>query len=86
MIIVNTTIQAIYVIELTIGFETNITKNCIRKAAHYRELCHALKQRYDATEYFNLSMGAIGIFGSECKKIYDFLGNVIGLDVSQETL
>ena len=83
MIIVNTTIRAIYVIELTIGFETNITKNCIRKTAHYRELCHALKQQYNAVEYFNLSMGAIGVFGSECKKIYDFSGNVIGLDVSQ---
>ena len=83
MIIVNTTIRAIYVIELPIGFETNITKNCIRKTAHYRELCHVLKQQYNVVEYFNLSMGAIGVFGSECKKIYDFLGNVIGLDVSQ---
>ena len=72
MIIVNTIIRAIYVIELTIGFEYNITKNCIRKTAHYRELCHALKQPYNAVEYFNLSMGAIGVFGSECKKIYDF--------------
>ena len=82
MIIVNTTIRGIDVIELTIGFETNITKNCTRKTAHYRELCHVLKQRYNAVEYFNLSMGAIGVFGSECKKNYDFLGNVIGLDVS----
>ena len=39
------------------------------------------KQRYDTVEYFNLSMGAIGVFGLECKKIYDFLDNVLGLDV-----
>ena len=60
MIIVNTTIRAIYVIELTIGFETNITKNCTRKT--YEEFCNALKQRYDTVEYSNLSMGAIGVF------------------------
>ena len=50
MIIVNTTIRAIYVIELTIGFETNITKNCTRKTLHYKEFCNALKQRYDTVE------------------------------------
>ena len=85
MIIVNTTIRPIYVIELTIGFETNITKNCTRKTLHYKEFCNALKQRYDTVEYFNLSMGAIGVFGLECKKIYDFLDNVLGLDVSQRS-
>ena len=85
MIIVNSTIRAIYVIELTIGFETNITKNCTRKTLHYKEFCNALKQRYDTVEYFNLSMGAIGVFGLECKKIYDFLDNVLGLDVSQRS-
>jgi hypothetical protein len=42
MIIENYTNRAIYVIELTVGFETNITKNCIRKTTRYRELCNAL--------------------------------------------
>ena len=85
MIIVNTTIRAIYVIEMTIGFEINITKNCTRKTLHNKEFCNALKQRYDTVEYFNLLMGAIGVFGLECKKIYDFLDNVLGLDVSQRS-
>ena len=35
LIIVNTALRAIYVSELTIGFENNITKNCIRKSSHY---------------------------------------------------
>ena len=69
MIIENYTNRAIYVIELTVGFETNITKNCIRKTERYRELCNALKQRYNTVEYLNLSMGAIGVIGIECKKI-----------------
>ena len=83
MIIENYTNRAIYVIELTIGFETNITKNCIRKTTRYRELCNALKQRYNTVEYFNLSMGAIGVIGIECKKIYGFLENVMSLDIFQ---
>ena len=72
MIIVNTTIRAIYVIELTIGFETNITKNCTRKTLHYKEFCNALKQRYDTVEYFNLSMGAISVFGQSVKRFMTF--------------
>ena len=62
MIIVNTIIREIYVIELPIGFETNITKNCTRKTSHYKEFCNALKQRYDTVECFNLSMGAILVY------------------------
>ena len=31
-------------------------------------------------------MGAIGVFGLECKKIYDFLDNVLGLDYLKEAL
>jgi hypothetical protein len=27
-------------------------------------------------------MGAIGVIGIECKKIYDFLENVMSLDIS----
>ena len=65
MIIENYTNRAIYVIELTVGFETNITKNCIRKTTRYRELCNALKKRYNTIEYLNLSMGAIGVIGIE---------------------
>ena len=44
-----------------------------------------MKHRYDTVDFFNLSMGAIGVFGLESKKIYDFLDNVLGLDVSQRS-
>ncbi|CAB4005873.1 Hypothetical predicted protein [Paramuricea clavata] len=83
MIIENYTNRAIYAIELTIRFDTNITKKSIRKTTRYREFCNALKQRYNTVEYFNLSMGAIDVIGIECKKIYGFLENVMSLDIFQ---
>ena len=83
VIIVNNIDQVVYIVELTVGIETNITKNCVRKTLRYRELCYALKQQYKTVEYFNLSMGAIGVIGIDCKNVYGFLESVIGLDVIQ---
>ncbi|CAB3999035.1 reverse transcriptase [Paramuricea clavata] len=65
--------QNIYVIELTIGFETNMAKNCLRKRERYKDLCNFLKERFNKVMYFNLRMGAIGVLSHECKQFYDFL-------------
>ena len=51
-------------LELTVGFETNIVKNSQRKAAKYSNLLRTLNNSYTAN-YINLSMGAIGIIGND---------------------
>ena len=51
-------------LELTVGFETNIVKNSQRKAAKYSNLLRTLNKSYTAN-YINLSMGAIGIIGND---------------------
>ena len=48
-------------IELTVGFENNIAKNCKRKGIRNKDLCNSLKQRFGNVKYINLSMGAIGM-------------------------
>ena len=73
MIIFNNTKDKICVVELIVGFETNIAKNCKRKAIRYEDLCSSLKQRFGHVKYINLSMGAIGMIGKECKDFYGFL-------------
>ena len=63
-------------LELTVGFETNIVKNNIRKAAKYSDLLRSLNNTY-ITKYINLSMGAIGIIGNDSismNKIFSELG------------
>ena len=65
MIVLNNTKDEICVVELTVGFETNIAKNCKRKAIRYKDLCSSLKQRFGKVKYLKMTMGAIGMIGKE---------------------
>ena len=42
------------VLELTIGFETNMELNCKRKREKYKELVDRLKKSYDDVVYANI--------------------------------
>ena len=55
--------DTVYIFELTIGFETNISTNSERKKNNYSQLPEDLKSRYKKVKFINLSMGAIGIYG-----------------------
>ena len=56
--------NSLYVLELTVGFETNIEINSNRKATKYRPLLLDLKPRYHKINFVNISMGALGILES----------------------
>ena len=63
-------------LELTVGFETNLEKNSKRKIERYRNLINRLKATYQV-QYIDLSMGAIGVIGrgnKEFQKIFKTLG------------
>ena len=68
-------------LELTVGFETNIKKNFNRKAKRYQQLLAKLSNKYKVY-YVNLSLGAIGIIGKD-SLIMTAMGN---FDLSKETL
>ena len=53
--------NSLYVLELTVGFETNIEINSNRKATKYRPLLLDLKPQYRMINFANFSMGALGI-------------------------
>ena len=57
-----------FVLELTVGFETNIQKNSERKRNKYADLIKRLEKDYDV-KYLDLSMGSIGVIGNESKGI-----------------
>ena len=63
----------VYIFELTIGFETNISTNSERKMNNYLQLLEDLKSRYKKVKFINLSMGAIGIYGDTCLNLKSVL-------------
>ena len=56
--------NTLYLLELNVGFETNIEKNSSHKATKYKPLLHDLNSSYRSIHFINLSMSALGIFES----------------------
>ena len=65
--------EILYILELTLGFETNIQNNSDRKAAKYSSLINDLSLSYSKVVFVNLSMGAIGVMGSSCNSLLSLL-------------
>ena len=61
VLVLNST--TVYLLELTIGFESNITINSQRISDKYRPLILALQEKFYDVKFINLSMSALGIFG-----------------------
>ena len=56
----------IYVIKLTVGFETNLEVNAEHKRAKYQSLMETLRSKYADAKFVNLSISALGSFGLSC--------------------
>ena len=71
VLILNNT--SVYMLELTVGFESNITINSDRKLAKYRPLFNSLRANYTSIKFANLSMSALGIFGASSDSLLQML-------------
>ena len=58
--------DTVYIFELAIGSETNISTNFERKKNNHSQLLEGLKSRHKKVKFINLSMSAIGIYGDTC--------------------
>ena len=56
--------STIFVLELTVCFETNIDLNTKRKAKKYKEMLKSLENDFEKVNFGNLSMGALCIVGA----------------------
>ena len=63
-IILSTADNVVYIIELTVGFETNLNNNVRRKELKYRPLLTDLANDYKQVKLINLTISCLGIFGS----------------------
>ena len=61
----------IYILELTVGFETNLEVNAERKRAKYQSLTETLKSKYTDVKCVNLSISSLGIFGLSCSSFIE---------------
>ena len=66
----------IYILELTVGFETNIHSNSDRKAAKYGSFISDVSFSYSNFKFFNLSMSATGAMGSSCNSLLSLLNDL----------
>ena len=63
------------ILELMVGFETNLLKNSKRKFGNDKDLVKRLEVTYDV-KYVDLSMGAIGVIGRDSKCLQDSFINM----------
>ena len=68
--------HTLYFIELTVGFESNVNANSLRKKRKYLELVDTFSQKYDAVRFVNVSMGTLGMFGTSCDTFVTMLNEV----------
>ena len=73
---------SVYVLELTVGFESNIKINRDRKAVKYHPLIANLHRSYWTVKFINLSMSALGILGTSSES---FLPMLTGLNLNEKT-
>ena len=66
----------LYILELILGFETNIQNNSNRKAAKYSSLLSKLSPSYSKVAFINLPMGAIGTMDSSCTSFFSLLNEL----------
>ena len=71
--------NTLYLLELPVGFETNIQKNSNRKATKYKPLLRDLNYRYRSINFVNLSISALGIFDSSSDSVMTMMDD-LGFD------
>ena len=71
----------LYILALTIDYESNLSSNSLRKKTKYKELVSELQNRYDKVHFVKLLMGALGTMGSSSSL---FLNMLIDLDFGKK--
>ena len=63
--------KCLYIIELTVGFETNLERNAERKEIKYQPLLKQFENKYRKTKFINLSTSSRGMFGQASESFFN---------------
>ena len=66
----------LWILELSVGFETNLEKNRNAKNLRYNTLIQRLKTTYRKVKFINLSLGAIGVYSKSQDTFSDLLSDL----------
>ena len=75
-LLLSTSSRCLYIIELTVGFESNLQKNVERKKSKYKELISEQKEHFDSVKFVNLSISSLGVFAKECSTFLQMLDDL----------
>ena len=64
-------------VELTVGYESNLESNIKRKRNKYKELMKVQRKHFNDVKFINISVNCLGVFAKECSSFLKMLYNVI---------
>jgi hypothetical protein len=76
-LLLSTSTGTLYIVELTVGFESNLQKNVERKKSKskYKELINEQNEHFNSVKFVNLSISSLGVFGKECSTFIEMLND-----------
>lgn len=75
-LLLSTSNNYLYIVELTVGFETNLANNVKRKKAKYNYLVRKLNEEFTNVKLINLSISSLGVFDKECQSFLEMLSDL----------
>ena len=65
--------ECLYILELTVGFESNLQVNANRKRQKYLDLIEEQKTNYDKVKFIKLSLSTLGVFSRSSENFDEML-------------
>ena len=75
--------KCLYILELTVGFESSLRNNAVRKKGKYMNLVKDMRSNFRCVKFANLFMSSLGVFSNECSTFLEMM-NHIGIDKKQQ--
>ena len=71
--------KCLYILELTVDFETNLLTNVSRKTRKYENLTRLQQNQFDSAKFISLSISTLEVFSNQSSDFLNLL-NEIGFD------
>ena len=75
--------KCLFNLELTVGFESNLKNNEVRKNGKYMNLVKDVGSNFRCVKFVDLSMSSLSVFFNECSTFLEMM-NHIGIDKKQQ--
>ena len=75
-LLLSTSSDYLYNLELSVGYEFNLQANVIRKRERYKDIITEQKKHYKFAKFVNLSISSLGVFSIECDAFLDMLNDL----------